>query len=221
MFEVTEVLSAKPGLEQREPDSRARQTCLVVEWKDRKAGEAPRQRGWERGEGGLDRDTRGEIGGAKIGPQWPSWFLVLTQGQKLQFWAVGPELGVTLQAHCLMFSHRGSLMACREEAFSPCSDSLHSVNPEPVLCKSCKLWREQKACDMFQYAGVKMLTSEVCLLKSLCGVKANWAYVSRFLERPCFQDQSAVCLLYWADRGHSGAYIMPETSVVQKINNEG
>lgn len=65
-----------------------------------------------------------------------------------------------------------------------------------------------------------MLTSEVCLLKSLCGVKLNWAYVSWFMERPCFQDQAAVCLLYWADREHSGEYIMPKTSVLQKINNE-
>lgn len=54
-----EVLSAEPGLEWRESDSRAR-TDLIDAWKFRKADEVPTQHIKERRQGELGRDTLGE-----------------------------------------------------------------------------------------------------------------------------------------------------------------
>lgn len=138
-----------------------RSEVLSQDWNTRSLTHQPEELAWWIQEkpkrqkslpGSVDRnEERGVQGETHMGrpcragrdPCMPTRFSVLTWLQKLQFFAIRLELGVTLQAHHLMLSYRGSLMACREEAFSspphPCSDSLPSVNSGPVLCKSCIL----------------------------------------------------------------------------------
>lgn len=152
------------------------------------------------------KDTLGETSESGTG------FSMLTQLQKLQVWALGLDLGLC----CGMLSLPGSLVACRKEVFPspPLWDMLHSFNPEFVLCKSCRTVKRSRKHVMClnmleQYADQRGL-----FIKIFMWGEAPLSYVSWFLERPCFQDQAAVCLLYWADSGHSGEYIMPKTSVL-------
>lgn len=72
-----------------------------------------------RREGGPGRDAHGETFQGRKRSTHAHTVLGADSLQKLQFWSHQTwTCGVTLQAHCLMLSHRGSLMACREEAFS-------------------------------------------------------------------------------------------------------